>query len=117
MRVLNSTQIALVIALLMTLKFLTLAFYPGPDPYPYPDPDRHPAAAQVALMFLTRGMLPQAPMWDIWLRAAAGRVPLSAVQAGGCGAPETVSLSAQQPASNSSFVSPSHDASFAQLPL
>lgn len=43
--------------------------------------------AQVALMFLTRGVLPQAPMWEIWLRAAAGRVPLSAVQAGGCGAP------------------------------
>ena len=42
--------------------------------------------AQVALMFLTRGELPQARMWEGWLRAAAGRVPLSAVQAGGCGA-------------------------------
>ena len=36
-------------------------------------------------MFLTRGELPQARMWEGWLRAAAGRVPLSAVQAGGCG--------------------------------
>ncbi|KAK9837246.1 hypothetical protein WJX81_001372 [Elliptochloris bilobata] len=42
---------------------------------------------KVALMFLTRGTLPQAPMWEVWLRAAAGRVPLSAVQAGSCGAP------------------------------
>ena len=37
-------------------------------------------------MFLTRGVLPQAQMWEGWLRAAAGRVPLSAAHAGGCGA-------------------------------
>ena len=66
-------------------------------------------------MFLTRGTLPQAPMWDIWLRAAAGRVPLSAVQAGGCSAPGLVSLSAQQPSFDSTFVSHSHNGSFAQL--
>lgn len=39
---------------------------------------------QVALMFLTRGMLHHEPTWTRWFKEAEGLVPLSAIHKAAC---------------------------------
>jgi hypothetical protein len=49
-------------------------------------PDGQAVPAQVAMMFLTRGELPQEPVWALWFKRAEGLLPLSALRVDGCSA-------------------------------
>ncbi len=48
--------------------------------------------AQVALMFLTRGVLHHEAAWALWFAAARGLVPAAAVRARGCAPPQLAAL-------------------------